>query len=80
MVIRVTTKRRLPGLLIHDSPREADLARWVEADKLVLTVDYSRVPDHVVDSFTRGRANGYVPYVSDRGLSRLFIYEGFEPD
>ncbi len=60
--------------------READLARWVEAGKLVLTVDYSRVPEHIADSFTRGRAAGYVPYVSDRGLSRLFIFEGFEPD
>lgn len=60
--------------------READLAHWVDAGKLVLTVDYSRVPEHIVDSFTRGRAQGYVPYVSDRGLSRLFIYEGFEPD
>jgi cysteinyl-tRNA synthetase len=60
--------------------READLARWVEADKLVLTVNYSRVPEHVTDSYLRSRENGYVPYVSDRGLSRLFIYEGFEPD
>lgn len=60
--------------------REAHLANWVDAGKLVLTVDYSRVPEHVTDSFTRGRAKGYVPYASDRGLSRLFIYEGFEPD
>ncbi|MBK8022216.1 MAG: endo alpha-1,4 polygalactosaminidase [Chloroflexi bacterium] len=59
--------------------RQADLARWVEAGKLVLTVDYSRVPEHIVDSFTRGREAGYIPYVSDRGLSRLFVFEGFEP-
>lgn len=60
--------------------READLARWVDANRLVLTVDYSRIPEHIIDSFTRSRENGFVPYVSDRGLSRQFIYEGFEPD
>ncbi len=60
--------------------READLARWVDAGKLVLTVNYSRIPEHITDSFARSRENGYVPYVSDRGLSRLFIFEGFEPD
>lgn len=60
--------------------READLARWVNAGKLVLTVNYSRQPDHIADSYARSRAAGYVPYVSDRGLSRLFIFEGLEPD
>jgi cysteinyl-tRNA synthetase len=60
--------------------REAYLAGWVEAERLVLTVNYSRVPEHIADSYERSRENGYIPYVSDRGLSRLFIYEGFEPD
>lgn len=40
--------------------------------KLVLTL--------LTDSFVRSRENGCVPYVSDRGLSRLFIFDGFEPD
>lgn len=60
--------------------READLARWVEAGKLVLNLNYSRIPEHIADTYHRSRASGYIPYVSDRGLSRLFIYEGFEPD
>jgi uncharacterized protein (TIGR01370 family) len=60
--------------------READLAKWVDDGKLVLNLNYSRVPEHITDSFNRSRDNGYIPYVSDRGLSRLFIYEGFEPD
>jgi cysteinyl-tRNA synthetase len=60
--------------------RESDLARWVEAGKLVLNLNYSRVPKHITDSFNRSRDSGYIPYVSDRGLSRLFVYENFEPD
>lgn len=60
--------------------READLDRWVDAGKLVLTVNYSRVPEHITDSYQRSRERGYVPYVSDRGLSRLFLFDGFEPD
>lgn len=60
--------------------READLAQWVEAGKLVLNLNYSRVPEHITDSYTRSHENGYLSYISDRGLSRLFIYEGFEPD
>lgn len=60
--------------------READLDQWVEAGKLVLTVDYTRFQDQIDDAYARSAARGYIPYVSDRGLSRLFVYEGHEPD
>lgn len=60
--------------------RQEHLAEWVAADKLVLTVDYTRFPEQIDDAYTRAAAQGYIPYVSDRGLSRLFIHEGHEPD
>lgn len=60
--------------------REANLDQWVEAGKLVLTVDYTRFDEQIDDAYARSSARGYIPYVSDRGLSRLFVYEGHEPD
>ncbi len=60
--------------------RESDLAEWVAAGKLVLTVDYTRFDEQIDDAYARSAANGFIPYVSDRGLSRLFIHEGHEPD
>ena len=60
--------------------READLDQWVDAGKLVLTVDYTRFQEQIDDAYARSSARGYIPYVSDRGLSRLFIYDGHEPD
>lgn len=62
------------------SQREANLDQWLAAEKLVLTVDYTRFADQIDDAYARSAARGYIPYVSDRGLSRLFIYEGHEPD
>jgi cysteinyl-tRNA synthetase len=60
--------------------REANLDQWVDAGKLVLTVDYTRFPEQINEAYTRSAARGYIPYVSDRGLSRLFIHDGHEPD
>lgn len=60
--------------------REAILDRWVEAGKLVLTVDYTSRPEQIADAYERSRGRGYVPYVADRSLGRLRINAGFEPD
>lgn len=60
--------------------REVMLDQWVDAGKLVLTVDYTSRADQISDAYERARARGYVPYVSDRSLGRLRIDPGFEPD
>lgn len=60
--------------------REAILDQWVDAGKLVLTVDYTSRADQIADAYERARARGYVPYVADRSLGRLRIDPGFEPD
>jgi cysteinyl-tRNA synthetase len=60
--------------------REAMLDQWVEAGKLVLTIDYTARPEQIADAYERAWARGYVPYVTDRSLGRLRINAGFEPD
>jgi len=60
--------------------REAILDQWVAADKLVLTIDYSRRPEQIDDAYTRARARGYVPFVTVRSLGQLIINKGHEPD
>ena len=60
--------------------REAVLDQWVAADKLVLTIDYSRVPEQIDDAYARAQARGYVPFVTIRSLGMLIINEGHEPD
>jgi cysteinyl-tRNA synthetase len=60
--------------------REDMLDQWVANDKLVLTVDYTLRPEQIDDAYARSAARGYIPYCSDRGLSRLFIHSGHEPD
>jgi cysteinyl-tRNA synthetase len=52
----------------------------VAADKLVLTIDYSRRPEQIDDAYTRARARGYVPFVTVRSLGQLIINKGHEPD
>jgi cysteinyl-tRNA synthetase len=59
--------------------READLQRWVDAGKLVLTTDYTSKPDQISDAYARSIAHGFVPYVTDRSLGRTRINVGFEP-
>jgi len=60
--------------------REAILDQWVAADKLVLTIDYTRVPEQIDDAYARAQARGYVPFVTVRSLGLLIINEGHEPD
>ncbi len=60
--------------------REAMLDEWVTVGRLVLTVDYTRLDEQINDAYARSAARGYIPYVSSRSLSRLFIHEGHEPD
>ncbi len=60
--------------------REIMLDEWVEAGKLVFTVDYTLRPEQIDDAYQRSLARGYVPYCADRGLHRMLIHEGHEPD
>jgi cysteinyl-tRNA synthetase len=60
--------------------REEILDQWVDADKLVLTIDYSGIPEQIADAYARSHARGYIPYVTDRSLGRMRINKGFEPD
>jgi cysteinyl-tRNA synthetase len=60
--------------------REAILDQWVDAGKLVLTIDYSGKAEQIADAYSRSHGRGYVPYVTDRSLGRMRINPGFEPD
>jgi cysteinyl-tRNA synthetase len=60
--------------------RERILDQWVEAGRLVLTIDYTARPEQISDAYFRSNARGYVPYVTDRSLGRMRINPGFEPD
>ncbi len=60
--------------------RERDLDRWVAANKLVLTVDYTLVPEQIDDAYQRSSARGYIPFAAERSLGRLLIHKGHEPD
>lgn len=60
--------------------REAMIDQWVNAGKLVLTVDYTRRSEQIDDAYERSEARGYVPYCAERGLRRLLILPGHEPD
>ncbi|MBZ0315958.1 MAG: endo alpha-1,4 polygalactosaminidase [Anaerolineae bacterium] len=60
--------------------REAMLDQWVAAGKIVLTVDYTLIAEQIDDAYTRSAARGYIPYCAERGLSRMLIHEGHEPD
>jgi cysteinyl-tRNA synthetase len=60
--------------------REAILDQWLAEGKLVLTIDYTRLPDQIDDAYARAQARGYVPFVTVRSLGLLIINEGHEPD
>ena len=60
--------------------REAILDQWVAAGKLVLTIDYTRVPEQIDDAYARAQARGYVPFVTVRSLGLLIVNKGHEPD
>lgn len=48
--------------------------------KLVLTVDYAIVQEHIDDAYAKSQAKGYVPFVTVRDLDQLTINPGHEPD
>jgi len=60
--------------------REAILDQWVDAGRLVLVIDYTRIAEQIDDAYARGQARGYVPYVTVRSLGQLIINKGHEPD
>ncbi len=60
--------------------REVMLDQWVTAEKIVLTVDYTLYPDQIDDAYARSSARGHIPYCAERGLSRMLIHAGHEPD
>jgi cysteinyl-tRNA synthetase len=60
--------------------RERILSDWVDAGKLVLTIDYTARPEQISDAYRRSIEHGFVPYVTDRSLGRIRINPGFEPE
>ncbi len=50
------------------------------AGKLVLTIDYTTQPGQVRNAYARARDKGYVPFTTVRGLDRLVVNTGYEPD
>lgn len=60
--------------------RELMLDEWVAAGKLVLTVDYTLIPAQIDEAYTRAASHGFIPYCAERGLSRMLIHKGHEPD
>jgi cysteinyl-tRNA synthetase len=60
--------------------REKILDEWVVAGKLVLTIDYTRIPEQIDDAYARSQARSYVPFVTVRSLGQIIINEGHEPD
>jgi len=59
---------------------EGYLDIFLNAGKLVLTIDYATTPAHVDDAYAQSRAKGYVPFVTVRGLDQLTINPGHEPE
>lgn len=56
------------------------LDQFVEAGKVVLSIDYVQDPAKISDFYERAEAAGYIPYASVRELDELVVNEGFEPD
>ena len=50
------------------------------AGKLVLTIDYVALPEHVSLAYQRSRNKGFVPLATVRALDRLTVNRGNEPD
>ncbi len=53
---------------------------YLNAGKLVLTVDYAHARSNVEDAYESSRSRGYVPFVTVRDLDRLIVNPGHEPD
>ena len=56
------------------------LDRYLNAGKLVLTVDYAHTSSNVDEAYESSRGKGYVPFVTVRDLDRLIVNHGHEPD
>ena len=59
---------------------ERNLDRFVEAGKLVLTVDYTSNAENIDRAYDRALAKGYVPFATVRDLDRLTVNDGHQPD
>jgi uncharacterized protein (TIGR01370 family) len=62
------------------SEMEGALDAFVQAGKVVFTVDYATTPAHVDDAYAKSLTRGYVPFVTVRDLDQLVINPGHEPD
>ncbi len=60
---------------------EADLQTFRQSTRghLVLTVDYATQPNLIRMAYTRSRAEGFVPYVTDVALDTMRVNPGFAP-
>ena len=67
-----------PGQVNAELERHLDLFR--AAAKLVLTVDYVTLPEHVGLSYRKSRDRGFVPLATVRALDQLTVNLGYEPD
>lgn len=59
---------------------ERHLDLFVDAGKLVLTVDYTSDDENVDLAYSRVLAKGYVPLATVRDLDRLTVNGGHQPD
>jgi cysteinyl-tRNA synthetase len=50
---------------------EETLEPFLDAGKVVLSVDYAQQPDNVTEAYSRATAQGYIPYVTLRALIQL---------
>ena len=59
---------------------ERHLDLFVDAGKLVLTVDYTSDDENVDLAYSRVLARGYVPLATGRDLDRRTVNGGHQPD
>jgi len=60
--------------------KESYMDAVINANKIVLTLDYAVVESNIDDCYSRAKSRGYVPYVSVVELDRITINPGHEPD
>ncbi|MFQ3661833.1 MAG: MJ1477/TM1410 family putative glycoside hydrolase [Chloroflexaceae bacterium] len=74
-----STNRNVPES--ERTRREALVRRFRDGARggLVLTVDYTDQSDKIRDAYARSARNGFVPYVANTELDRLFVHPGNEP-
>ena len=76
--VQATDTPTAPG---DTSGAEADLQTFRQSSRghLVLTVDYASQPKLIRMAYTRSRAQGFVPYVTDVALDSLRVNPGYAP-